>query len=325
MKPSVFLVNARRLVRCALFAAAMAAFPAHAEYPTHTINLIVPFPAGGAVDMLARLFASHVAPPFKGKVVVINRPGASGVVGESSMARAEPNGYTIMFQGAPAAINAEIYKKLPYNAADLQPVGLIMTAPFVVVTYPESGIKSLADIKTAAAGTQSGLTTAEAGISTRLVAEMYRLLTKDKLYLVSYNGGPGAALSLLRHETQLYFSDLTSITPYIVSGQFRPLAVTSATRVEDHPTIPTTAEAGVPEFNPETWFGVFTRTGTPPEIVQELNRAVNDFLKNPEVIRQIKQVGGSIQPMSVAEFQDYYGRQRKLWHDVILRANIPQL
>lgn len=152
-----------------------------------------------------------------------------------------------------------------------------MTAPFVVATYPESEIKTLADIKTVAAGMPNGLTTAEAGISTRLVAEMYRLITKDKLYLVPYNGGPAAAMSLVRHETGLYFSDLTSVTSYILSGQFRALAVTSAKRVKDHPTIPTTAEAGVPEFTPQTWFGVFTRTGTPPEIVQALNQAVDGF------------------------------------------------
>jgi len=322
MKPSIF-AGVRRLTRYALFAAAMATFPAHADYPERSINLIVPFPAGGSVDMLARLFASHVAPPFKDKVVVINRPGASGVVGESAMARAEPDGYTIMFQGAPAAINAEIYKAPLYKAADLQPVGMIMTAPFVVVTYPESEIKTLSDVKAVAAATQNGLTTAEAGISTRLAAEMYRLITGDKLYMVSYNGGPAAASSLLRHETQLYFSDLTSIAPYIISGQFRPLAVTSAARVKDHPTIPTTAEAGVPEFAPETWFGVFTRTGTPPEIVQALNQAVSGFLENPAVIQKIEQTGGTVRPMSVAEFEDYYGRQRQLWRDVIRRANIP--
>lgn len=322
MNTSAFFVRAWHIAVCALVAMATVSPSAWAAYPARNINLIVPFPAGGAVDMLARLFASHVPVPFKEKVVVINRPGASGVVGETAMARAEPDGYTIMFQGAPAAINPEIHKQPLYSAKDLQPVALIMTAPFVVATYPESEIKTLSDIKTVAAATPSGLTTAEAGISTRLVAEMYRLITKDELYLVSYNGGPAAALSLLRHETQLYFSDLTSITPYIVSGQFRPLAVTSAKRVKDHPSIPTTAEAGVPEFAPETWFGVFTRTGTPPEIVQALNQAVHDFLKDPAVIQKIEQVGGEPGTLSVAEFEDYYGRQRLLWRDVIKRANI---
>ncbi|AMG90881.1 tripartite tricarboxylate transporter substrate binding protein [Bordetella parapertussis] len=323
MKTSMHFVRTWCGALCALVVLAGASLPARAEYPTRSVTLIVPFPAGGSVDMLARLFAAHVGEPFKDKVVVINRPGASGVVGETAMARAEPDGYTIMFQGAPAAINAEIYKQPLYDAKDLQPVGLIMTAPFVVATYPESEIKTLADIKTVAAGMPNGLTTAEAGISTRLVAEMYRLITKDKLYLVPYNGGPAAAMSLVRHETGLYFSDLTSVTPYILSGQFRPLAVTSAKRVKDHPTIPTTAEAGVPEFTPQTWFGVFTRTGTPPEIVQALNQAVDGFLRNPAVIQKIEQVGGTPTHMSVAQFEDYYGRQRLLWRDVIKRAEIP--
>src|SRR3546814_4775991 len=114
MKTSAFLSRPWQAVGCALLAGAMLA-PAHAEYPARSINLIVPFPAGGSVDMLARLFASHVAAPFKDKVVVINRAGASGVVGESAMARAEPDGYTIMFQGAPAAINSEIYKQPLYK------------------------------------------------------------------------------------------------------------------------------------------------------------------------------------------------------------------
>lgn len=325
MKTSELYARSWRLIACALAAVVLAGayLPARAEYPSRNINLIVPFPAGGAVDMLARLFASQVGAPFKDKVVVINRPGASGVVGETSMARAEPDGYTIMFQGAPAAINPEMYKQPLYDARDLQPVALIMTAPFVVATYPESDIKTMADIKKVAARMPNGLTTAVAGISTRLVAEMFRLITKDKLYLVPYNGGPAAALSLVRHETSLYFSDLTSITPYILSGQFRPLAVTSAKRVKTHLTIPTTAEAGVPDFTPETWFGVFTRSGTPPEIIESLNQAVNDFLKNPAVIEKIEQVGGAPTPISVGQFEDYFGRQRLLWRDVITRAEIP--
>src|SRR3546814_7754029 len=152
---------------------------------------------------------------------------------------------------------------------------------------------------------------------------MYRLITNDKLYLVPYNGGPAAATSLIRKETQLYFSDLTSVSPYIASGQFRALAVTSAARVKEHPTIPTTAEAGLPEFTPETWFGVFTRTGTPPEIVKTLNQAVNAFLKDPAVIQKIEQTGSVVKPTPVYEFEGYYGGQRLLWRDVIQRAHIP--
>ena len=296
---------------------------ASAAYPEREITLIVPFPAGGAVDQLARVFAAEVGEPFKGRVVVVNRPGASGVIGETAMARAEPDGYTILFHAASVAVNAAIYEKPLYDPNELQPVSVVMKLPFVIATNDQSGIKELNDVKPVAAKEPAGLTTAYAGITTRLAAALYKIVSNDNLYMVPYNGGPAATLSLIRNESKLYFADLTSLASYIASGQVRPLAVTSPQRSKSYPSIPTTKELGMAEYAPETWFGVFTRRGTPPEILSTLNKAINDFSRKPEVIEKIETMGGVPQYMSVAEFEAFYRDQRALWKDVIKRAEIP--
>lgn len=306
-------------VACTVVGAASA----NAAYPEREITLIVPFPAGGAVDAVARLFSAHVGEPFKGRVVVVNRPGASGVIGETAMARANPDGYTILFHAASVAVNASIYKQPLYDPDELQPVAMAMALPFVVATNDESGIKALGDVKAVAAKEAEGLTTAYAGITTRLAAELYKIVTDDNLYMVAYNGGPAATLSLIRNETKLYFSDITSLASYISAGQLRALAVTSRERLKQFPDVPTTAEVGLPRYAPETWFGVFTRKGTPPNVLAVLNKAVNDFSKNPEVVQKIEEMGGVPQQMSVAEFEKFYREQRVLWQDVIKRAEIP--
>lgn len=307
-----------------VLAMVVATFSARADYPERRVTIVVPFAAGGAVDIVARLFAQSAAPAFKGGIVVVNKPGASAVIGESEVARSQPDGYTVLFHSATLAVNSVIYEKPAYDAAELQPVGMLLTQPFLVVTNPESPARNLAEMIALAKKMPQGIPTANAGSSTLLAGQLFRLAAGVNLHVITYGSGPPAALSLLRNETQLYVSDLVSVSQLIRSGKLRPLAVTTKERAKDHPTIPTTAEAGLPEFQAETFFGAYVRRGTPPEIVGKLNAEINKFVQQPDVVERIEALGAKpAPPMGVKEFEKYYADQRALWKSVITKANIP--
>ncbi len=309
---------------CVLSAAAlMLAGPARAEYPENRIKLVVPFPAGGSVDVVARLFAEAAGEPFKGRIVVMNKVGASGVLGEADVARSNPDGYTILFDAVTIAVNAALYKKPVYDPDELQPVAMLLSLPFVVVTSSDGPTRTLAEAIDLAKKSPQGVTTAYAGASTMLAAQLYRLASKSNLHMVAYAGGPAAALSIMKNETQLYVSDLPSVSPHIRSGKLRGLAVSTTERAKQHPEIPTAAEAGLPAYRAESWFGVFARKGTPPDVLNKLNAEINKFLQKPEIIARLEGLGGRPRPMSVKEFDTYYAEQRKQWSDVIKQAEIP--
>lgn len=311
----------RLAMGCMLLATAVAA---NAQYPERRVTIVVPFAAGGAVDIMARLFAHRAADAFKGGIVVINKPGASAVIGETEVAHSQPDGYTVMFHTATLAVNSVIYQKPPYDPSELQPVAMLLTQPFLVVTNPETPARNLQEMIALAKKMPEGILTANAGSSTLLAGQLFRLTAGIKLHVITYGSGPPAALSLLRNETQLYVSDLVSVSELIRSGKLRPLAVTTKERVKDHPSIPTTAEAGLPEFQTETFMGVYVRKGTPPEIVRRLNAEVNKFISDPATVERIESLGGRpATPMTVSDFENYYSKQRVLWKDVITRAGIP--
>lgn len=325
MLASGTLKSLMKVALCAL-APALAALPitSRAEYPERRVNIIVPFTAGGAVDTIARLFAKSASGSFKDGLIVTNKPGASAVIGESEVARSQPDGYTVLIHSATLAVNSVIYKTPAYDPSELQPVAMLLTQPFLVVTNPESPAQNLQEMINIAKKTPQGILTANAGSSTLLAGQLFRLAADINLTVITYGSGPPAALSLMRNETQLYITDLVSVAGHLKSGKIRALAVTTKDRIKDLPDIPTTAEAGLPAFQAETFFGVYVRRGTPQHIVQKLHAEVAEFLKKPEVVKQIESLGAKpAPPMSVAAFEQYYADQRALWKGVMVKANVP--
>lgn len=297
---------------------------ARAEYPDRKVNIIVPFTAGGAVDTIARLFAQSAKDSFKEGIIVLNKAGASGILGESEVARSQPDGYTVLFHSATLAVNSVMYQKPPYDAAELQPVGMLLTQPFLVVTNPESPAQTLSEMIALAKKMPQGIPTANAGSSTLLAGQLFRLAAGINLHVITYGSGPPAALSLMRNETQLYVSDLISVSSLLKAGKLRPLAVTTKERIKSMPNIPTTAEAGLPAFQTETFFGAYVRRGTPDAIVQKLNAEIKRFVQRPDIVARIEALGARpAAPLGVEEFEKYYADQRALWKGVIAKANIP--
>ncbi|MGE0803265.1 MAG: tripartite tricarboxylate transporter substrate binding protein [Lautropia sp.] len=318
-------IDRRRWLAAAsvLLALCLPPLPASAQYPDRPIQLIVPFPAGGSVDIVARLFAQAASDAFKGRIVVLNKVGASALIGEAEVARSHPDGYTILFDAVTISINAAMYQKPIYDPDELQPVAPLLTLPFVVVTGPKVPADNLKDMIALARKVPGGISTAYAGASTMLAAHLLRLSAGIDLHLIAYTGGPPAAMAIMRDEAQLYVSDLPSVSQHIVSGKIKPLAISGTERAKQMPEIPTAAEAGLPQFQADSWFGVFARKGTPPEILAKLNEEISRFTRNPEIVARLEAMGGKPVQMSVAEFDEYYKRQRALWKDVIAKAGIP--
>src|SRR5665213_397741 len=248
---------------------------AAADYPERPIKVIVPYQAGGATDFVARLVAQKVSERLKQPVIVENRPGAGGTIGEVIVARSAPDGYTVLVDATGVVLNPNLYRKSAYDPNDLQPVAQLMTSPFVIVTNPGIPIRGIGDIADYARRNASKFNVATAGNSTLLAAQLFRLQAGTDFTFVPYNGAAPAGLSVASGETQLMFSDLTSFGQLIKAGKLRAIAVAADKRISLLPDVPTTAEAGMPDYVVASWFGAFVPAGTSTEIVSTLNAAIN--------------------------------------------------
>lgn len=309
-----------------LFAAvvlALTPFYATAAYPDKPVSLVVPYPAGGSIDTIARLFAAKASAAFRGKIIVMNKPGAGGMIGENEVARSKPDGYTLLFDAAGAAINPSLYSKPLYDPKNLAPVAQLLSLPFVLVKNPGFLPDSLIQVIDAAKQNPNSINVATAGSSTLLVSEIFRQLANVEFSSIPYNGGPPAALSLMRNETQLYFTDVPSVVQYIKSGKMSPIAVTSEKRIGLLPDVPTAIELGMPKFTVASFFGVFAPAGTPAPIVQQLNVELNRFMRLPEVIALVDSMGAQSVNGSSEEFGKFFARQLVVWKEAIAKSGMP--
>ncbi len=264
-----------------LFAAAQA--PA---YPTKPIRLVVPFPPGGATDILAREVAKHLTEAWGQSVVVDNRPGAGGNIGSELVAKAAPDGYTLeMGTVGTHAINASLYSKMPYDhVKDFVPVILVAGVPNVLEVNPSVPVNSVQELIAYAKANPGKLNFASsgAGTSIHLSGELFKVMAGVQMTHVPYKGSAPALQDLLGGQVQLMFDNLPPSLPQIKAGKLRALAVTSTTRAPALPDVPTVAEAGLPGFEASSWFGVLAPAGTPPAIVAKLNAEIAKWLTSPE-------------------------------------------
>lgn len=304
-------------------AIALCALGAQAEqhYPAKPIRLVVPFPAGGGTDILARIVGMKLQETLDWVVVLDNRPGAGGNIGLGLAAKSPADGYTVvMGQTSNLAVNPTLYAKLPYDPIkDFTPVTTVATAPLVLVVPANSPYKTLSDIVNAAKARPDEITFASPGNGTvaHLTGVLLQKAAGIKLQHVPYKGSAQAITDLIGGQVQLYMSSVPSAMSQIKSGKIRPIVVTSDKRSDDLPQIPTINESGYKGFNAVTWFGLLVPAGTPASIVSRLNTEVNKVLKMKVVQEKIGTEGGDAQGSTPEEFAALIKSDIAKWAPVV--------
>lgn len=287
------MLNRRTLVAFAAFATAAVA--SAQTYPNRAIRVIVPFPAGGGTDLIAREVTQKVTQSTGWTFVVENKPGAGGNLGVDAAAKSPADGYTIVLgQTSNLAINPTLYAKMPYDSVkDLAPILLVANAPLVMVTSANSVHKTLGDVVQASKAKPGVLNFASPGNGTvaHLTSELFQTAASIKMQHVPYKGAAQALTDVVSGNVELYMSSVPTLLGQIKQGKLRALAVTSAKRVDDLPQVPTINESGYSGFDAVTWFGFLAPAGTPKEVVSRLNAEFNVALKQPDLQKKLGDQG----------------------------------
>jgi len=310
---------ARALAGLALLCASGLA--AAQSYPAKPIRLIVPFPPGGGTDVLAREAAIKVSGNTGWNIVTENRPGSGGNIGVDAVAKAEPDGYTLVLgQTSNLAINPTLYPKLPYDPEkDLSAIGLIADAPLVLVVPANSPLKTLDDMIAMAKAKPGVLNFASSGNGTvaHLAAVQLQNAAGIQLTHVPYKGAAQASNDLIGGQIDMYLSSVPTLIGHVRNGKMRALAVTSAQRVPDMPDVPTIAERGFPGFEAVTWFGLAAPAGTPKEIVQRLNAEFNKALQTPDLRVKYQEQGARVLTGTPESFSRLIHDDRLRWGKIV--------
>jgi tripartite-type tricarboxylate transporter receptor subunit TctC len=289
---------ARALSVLVLGTSAFAAALAADGYPNRPIRLIVPFPAGGGTDIIAREVANKVATTEGWTLVIENRAGSGGNLGVDAVAKAPADGYTlVMGQTSNLAINPTLYPKLPYNPEkDLTAVGLVASAPLVLVVAADSPFKTLADVIAAAKAKPGTLNYASSGNGTvaHLATEQFQKIAGVDFTHVPYKGAAQGATDLIGGQIQMYMSSIPTLIGHVRNGKMRALAVTSTRRNADLPNVPTVAEAGYKGFEAVTWFGIAGPAGLPRDVVTRINGAFNKAVQSQDVQKKLTAQGADV-------------------------------
>jgi tripartite-type tricarboxylate transporter receptor subunit TctC len=316
-----------------LFALALAALPATSAqsqapaYPTRVITLVAPFPPGGPSDTNARLIIGPMSQALGQQVIVDNLTGAGGAIGTDHVAKAAPDGYTLIISGSGTHAAAEFLKKdLPYRSTDFAQIGLINTSPMVVAVRSSVPADTLKDFVAYLKTNEKKVTEADAGVGSisNLACSVFHALAGVHPTVASYRGTPEATMDLVRGNVDFGCNQIVNIAPHIKSGAVRALAVTGDKRSPMLPDVPTTAEGGMPEFNLTVWFGLSAPKGTPPAIVDKLNRALGAALDDSDVVKHFADLGYNVVPKdkrSAAYFDGFYKNEVALWSRVFGGAN----
>jgi tripartite-type tricarboxylate transporter receptor subunit TctC len=320
MKASMQALVAALLAAIALVATTPAAAQG-AAYPTKPVRLVVPFPAGGTTDILARAVAQKLSETWGQQVIVDNRPGAGGNIGSELVAKAPPDGYTLLMGTVGThAINPSLYAKMPYNhVKDFTPVILVAGVPNVLVVNPSLPVNSVQELIAYGKANPNKLNFASSGNGTsiHLSGELFRTMTGVQMTHVPYKGSSPALTDLIGGQVQLMFDNLPSSLQFIKAGKLRALAVTSLARSQALPDVPTLAESGLPGFEASSWFGVLAPAGTPANIVAKLNTAVAAWLASPAAKEQLAAQGAIPAGGSPDAFVKHIADESAKWAKVV--------
>jgi len=293
-------------------------------YPSRPVRLIVPFPAGGAVDITARVIGQSLSERLRQQFIIETRPGAGGTIGTGAVAHAAPDGYTLLMVDASATINVTLYDKLDFNfLRDIAPVASINPVPLVMEVHPSVPASTLPEFIAYAKANPGKLNMASSGngTPTHVAGELFKMMAGVDMVHVPYRGAAPATADLLAGQVQVYFTGATNVVEYVKAGKLRALAVTAATRLETLPDTPTVADF-VPGYEASTWYGVGAPTNTPSGIIDKLNREINAALTDPKMKARLSELGTSVLVTSPAEFAKFIADETEKWAKVIRAANI---
>ncbi len=309
-----------RIVTALLFSAFAAAAAAQTSYPVKPIRFVVPYPPGGFTDILARLIGQKLSEQWSQPVLVENRGGGGSTIGTDLVAKAPPDGYTILMVAPDIAINPSLHAKLPYDTSqDFAPVSLVALGPIALVVHPALPVQSLGELIAYAKAAPHPLNYASGGNGTggHLAMELFKTATGIRLVHIPYKGiGPGAA-DLVSGQVSLMFLQMAIARPHILAGRLRALGVAGNQRSQAMPQLPTLSEAGLPGFDVTPWFGVVAPAGTPPETVAKLGNEIGRIMRLPEVTQRLSAQGGEPITNTPEEFGAFIKTETLKWAKVV--------
>jgi tripartite-type tricarboxylate transporter receptor subunit TctC len=298
---------------------------AQSDYPSRAVRIVVPSSPGGGTDILARVLADYLAKSLRGQFYVENRPGAGQMIGIEAVAHAAPDGYTLLMAASTLSLNPVMYKNVKYDPVrDFAPVSLVASVPNVLVVHPSVPARTLAELIALAKQKPGQMSYASAGIGTspHMGMELLKSMAGIDMQHVPFRGTAPAVTEILSGRIPAGLSNTFTAMPLIEGGQLRALAVTGRKRAESMPTVPTVAEAGVPNYEALQWYGLLAPAGTPPEIVERLQAEVAQALKTPEVKERLAGDGAEPVGSTPAEFLALIKDELQKWSDVARAANI---
>jgi tripartite-type tricarboxylate transporter receptor subunit TctC len=326
MKKTNFLTRSWLLAAALAAVALPLAAPAHADtYPDKPIRMIVPFPPGGAVDILGRLVGQHLGQQMNQSVIVENRSGANGSIGNEAAAKAAPDGYTLLLGANGLATNTALYPKRAFSELTaLAPVAYLGSSPLIMVVPEDSPFKTLKDVIDVAKTdpTKVAYASAGPGSSAHLGSEQLKSVAKVGMLHVPYKGGAPAIIDLTAGRVSFMLLDPPQAMPQINSHRLRPIVVGSNTRLPLLPGTPSAADAGYPDFEATVWWGFAVPKGTPPAVIEKLNKEINTALQSADVQKVLTGMGVVTKPGTPQEFGKYIDEQATKWSAIIKAANI---
>jgi tripartite-type tricarboxylate transporter receptor subunit TctC len=316
-----YTLNAMRLLFSTLIVVAVI-LPAHAQtYPDRTIRIIVPFAAGGSTDIVARTTSQKLSERLRQSVVIDNRGGGGGNIGSDMVAKAPPDGYTLLIGTVGSlAINPTLYKKMPYEPLkDLTPIGYIGSTPHVLVVHPSLPARSVRELTSLARSKPGELNYASGGTggSTHLAAELFKSLSKLDMIHVPFKGGALGMVSLLGGHVDLMFQTMPPVLPHVKSGRLRALGMTGADRSPLLPALPTIAESGLPGYEVTQWWGLLGPSGLPSAIVARLSTELNGILQHADVKERFAKEGADAAPNTPEWFASRMKLESAKWAKIV--------
>jgi tripartite-type tricarboxylate transporter receptor subunit TctC len=298
---------------------------AAAQYPSRPVKLVVPFPPAGATDVVGRLVAAKLSERLGQSVVVDNKPGAGGSIGSDLVAKSPPDGYTLLIATSSTHSIGPVLQKLPYDPIkDFAPITHVANVPNVLVVSPTLPVGSVKELVALAKSKPGQLNFASSGVGTivHLNGELFKLISGTDIVHVPYKGTALSIPDVASGNVAMLFDSLASVMPHVKSGKVKPLAVNAAKRQALLPDVPTLAEAGMPQFDRYTWFGMFAPAGTPPEVVARVQREVVAALQAPDLLERFAAVGAEPVGSTPAEFVERIRSDAARWSEVIRKADV---
>jgi|KBSMisStaDraftv2_1062788.scaffolds.fasta_scaffold00202_27 tripartite-type tricarboxylate transporter receptor subunit TctC len=312
--------NFRRVALALILLAICIGVAGAQSYPTKPVKVIVPFPPGAGADITARIFTPKLTEAFAQQFIVDNRAGAAGQIGAEIAAHSTGDGYTLLFTPASIVISRTLYPKITYDIEkDFEPIGIVASAPFVLVVHPSlpvHNVKELIALAKAKPGSLFYASTGNGG-TPHLATEVFKSQAKINIVHVPYKGTPPAVTDLLGGQVQLMFANTLSVLPHVQGGRLRALAIGSVKRSAAAPQIPTVAESGMPGFEAITWFGMLAPRGTPGEIVTRLSDELRKIGQTPQIRNLLLSQGADPVSNTPAEFRAYLHSELAKWAKVI--------